>query len=1061
MLAGFLPLMACTDDFLVEKNDNFNSSESITFTASVALAGAEGTRAETNSFEPLVLQSEEDRDFPIYLHTYEHALGEKIEDMGMENTRGMQVNTPQALYEIHENFGIRGVFSESNEEIIHMHKAKLISTTNYQYWMPETPHRWPGNEKIQFTAVAPFSHIEKLENPVYGENSFSFSYTAEKSVSGDKDAEAQTDLVTAVAHLSRPQTEDNNYRIPLTFNHALSAVKFAVRDVLKGKVISVTVRGIKNQGDCVYTADDYSLDGKFEWSNQTGSESYTQIFNHEIEDGYANSADPDKDVVLNEKMPEKTFMFIPQQLTEEAEIEIIIERDDVSPAKIKMTGKILDNAVDEWKPGHEYVYTISTSKANWTYVFEVNGSYRNNTEIYMPSPADEAIYKDFVEGGGSKRPYYEVISYRYRTNNPAVKEPLPWKASHGDGNQFYYTKYYQTFEEKDKILYLDRDREPSERDAVPGATWLIDLYDTPLQGKGSVDKELHKLSFLEPIVTTNWDGDIQMYKKTPYSGNSEENPWDLSTFGGQTARNTANCYVVDREGWYAIPLYYGNAIKNGNVNEDAWRVKNHDLIPNRNIKNGTVTLYYQALWEFLDHTGNPIDTKTNKTGKIPTSYYKSAHLLWQDTYNVVENVKLAKVNGEDMIVFHINKNNLQQGNAVIGLSEHGQDLFNANTDEPKIVWSWHIWFNEHWLNEQGVSNAFSTSGFKTGINDISKMQEQGDLQVTVPRNASDNRTFHVSPYNIGWCDAKNVRYLSRYNVMEFVQYEKDGEKESGETAELPIIQDGRTIEYRIGNNVYFQFGRKDPFVGFIDDKSDLKPNYGKLGYTMKPQVRSISYSIQHPNEIFVGSAATPILYNEWNAEPSWNNTDNTLYEYYNLWNNTAYDKTKSTGESSASTLTHQEYFRSRKTVYDPSPAGYMIPPVGFFKILFKNEPNRYDNPYSDLDQTAFDASLNGFMYINIDHPIYRIYTRKGSGAEFFSLTGTGQRWYAKSGDGAGSNFNPPVVYLWSSQVTKRTDRTGYTIALGLDNTNYIISTAFYGRKAMARPVRCVRDVVRD
>ncbi len=1060
LLAGLLPMAACTDDFLQDNRVEVNTSESITFDASVALTSSSYSRSTTTSYEPLVLQAEDAADFPLYLHTYEHALGEKIEEMGAEMSRGVQVNTPKDLYEIHETFGIRGTYSNSGEDVIHMHETRLVSTDNYQYWAPVDPHRWPGTEKIQFTAIAPFSHVSKLKNIDYGKCRLSFSYEAEKSETGDKDAEVQADLVTAVADMARQETKDNNYRVPLTFHHALSAVKFAVRDVLKGKVISVTVKGIKSKGDCVYTADDNSLNGQFVWTNQSGSESYTQIFNHAVEDGYANASDPEKDVVLNEKMPEKTFMFIPQVLTEDAEIEVILEREGVSPAKIRMRGKILDNEVKEWKPGHEYVYTISTSKSNWTYVFEVNGSYRNNTEIYMPSPADEEIYKTFTDGGGSQRPYYEVLSYRFRTNNPDVKEALPWKASHGDGVQYYYTVHYKTFAEKDKILYLNRDREASERDAVPANKWLTDIEDTPFSGKGGWDKnnkEKHRLSFLSPIVTTDWNGDIAMYHKEPYSGNSEENPWDLSTFGGNTSRNTANCYVVDREGWYAIPLYYGNAIKNGAPNPNSWRVADHSVLPDRSKTASGVTYNYYALWEFKEHNGNGINTATGGTGKIPASYYKSAHLLWQDTYNVVENVKLATVKGEQMIVFHVNKDNLQQGNAMIGLSEHAQNMFSANTDDPKIVWSWHIWFNEHWLNEQGVSNAFSSTGFDTGFNSVSDMQQQGDLLVTVPRTATNNRTFYVSPYNVGWCDAKNVRYLSRYNTMDFVQYKTaDGDEPSGKTAQLPIIQDGRTIQYRIGNNVYFQFGRKDPFVGFIDNESELKPRYGRLNYKLKEQTRSIPYSIKNPHELFVGGSPDGYINNDWNKEDNWNNTGTLLTEFYNLWNNTAYNKTVTTN---ARQLTDTEFFTSLKTIYDPSPAGYMVPPTGFFKILFKTEPANYNLNGATVKPADLTTVLNGTKYDKLtDHPIYRIYTSRGSTTAFFSLTGTGHRWYANSSVGAGNNFNPQIVYLWSSNVTKSTnDRSGYSVALGLAGDNYIVSAAFNGRKSMARPVRCVRE----
>lgn len=1078
IVAGMLVMASCSDDFLRDNQDlPGNSSESVSFTASVALAGSSaGSRGATVSYEPLVLTDDDAPDYPLYLHSYEHPYGEDVAEMGEAASRGVQVNSPKDLYDTHKSFAVRSEFNSNGEELVHLHDTRRVNESgdNYVYWMPTDPHRWPSGGRLQFAAVAPYSYMSKLENAVYDENKISFSYTAEKSADGTTDAEAQTDLLAAVATMSREDSKEHDYRVPFTFNHALSAVKFAVRDVLKGKVISVTIRGVKGEGDCIYTADDNSLNGKFVWSNQSADESYTQIFNHPIEDGYANINDPDKDVVLNDKMPKMTFMLIPQVLTDNAEIEVIIERDPDENGntfnKIKVKGKILDNEVKEWKPGHEYVYTISTSKSNWTYVFEVNGSYRNNTEIYMPSPADEEIYETFVEGGGKKRPYYEVVSYRYRSNNPAVKENLRWKASHGDGVQYYYTKYYTTFADKDAILYEDREKGASERASVPGSTWLTDLHDTPLEGSGSVDKERHDISFLSPIVTTDWGGDIKMYNNEAYSGNSEENPWDLSTCGGQIQRNTANCYVVDREGWYAIPLYYGNSIKNGQPNPKSWKTGAKDYENER--YDGKDYTYY-ALSQFKDSRGVRMYGDGLETARIPDNYYQSAQLLWQETYDVIDKVKLATVKGEQMIVFHVNKDNLQQGNAQIGLSAHSAENFNKDgKNDPQIAWSWHIWFSEHWLNNAGLPNKFAKNNdFNTEFNDLSGMQEQGDLLVTVPRTSTDNHEFYVAPYNIGWCDAKNVRYLSRYNHMNFVQYDADGVKLSGKTAELPIIQDGRTIQYRIGNNVYFQFGRKDPFVGFIDNESDLKPKYGALdGYIKEPQGKTISYSIQNPHILFVGGAEA-VVNNEWNKEDGWND----YTEYYTLWNNTAYDKTK----NDAHEMTEMEYFTSQKTIYDPSPAGYMVPPSGFFKILFKKEPawedhmaldgnnKKIDNGYNENGSRYtlqnFKATLNGDRTTYEDHPVYIIYTSRNSTSKFFSLTGTGHRWYSTTQGGnpfgAGNNFNPQLVYLWSSNVTKnRIDRSAFSMSLGLDNNGmYIISAALNGRKSMARPVRCVQE----
>lgn len=1054
-------MTGCLDEPLAD-TDCFDNPDAISFTA-VTGTGAVGasTRAgeEKQLYEPLVL-TDDAASQTLYLHTYDsERIGfEPGDDVQSDETdgaqtRGNQIETAEDLIKFHKDFMVHAEFKDDQVEYIEWSKTQVSSANNY--WRTEKTRYWPGDRELSFMAVSPTAEFNSLNNQVFSDLHAAFSYTAKKS-GNNRDAEAQTDLLLAAGACNKPNSV--NGRAPLKFHHALSAIKFAVRDVLDGEVVNIKIIGVKGAGDCVFAADDDGT-GLFAWSNQSGDETYSQNFNYQITDrGYASPDDESKDIVMNDAMPSKTFMLIPQQIPDDAMIEVTLKRTDPNVnQEITVRGKIKANNVTEWKPGHEYVYTISTSKDNWVYVFNVNGNYRNHSEIYMPCPADADIFKTYTEGGGTNRPYYEVVSYRYHANNFNVTEKLPWKASHGDGVQYYYTYLYQSFAEKDQVLYLDRPRHHSVRADIPAAQWLTDLFATPLQGSGSTAPERHNLSFMPTIVTTDWHGDEKMYQNNPYANNSESNPWDLSTFGGQTSRNTANCYVIDRVGWYAIPLYYGNAVKNGAANSGAWKT-NSSVCPDRKATYKNVTFRYYGLWEFKDHKGNEISTQTGNTGRIPDSYYKSAHLLWQDTYNVIENVKLATVNGEQMIVFHVNKDNIQQGNAIIGLSEDTENNFNKTN--PKIVWSWHIWFNEHWLNNSGVSNAFASNGFDTSINSVSQMQNQGDLDVTVPKSGNTTQNFRVSPYNIGWCDAKNVRYLSRYNTMDFVQYEKDGVKKSGRTAQLPIIQDGRTIQYRIGNNVYFQFGRKDPFVGFIDDKSDLKPNFGKLEYTLKPQLRSIAYAIQHPHELFVGAAATEnggtaTANNEWNGEDNWNNSSTQLIEFYNLWNNTSYNKTV----SNAAAMTANEYFTSRKTVYDPSPAGYVVPPAGFFKILFRSNPSTYNVQGGNATEANLTTVLNGVKHTNASgHPIYRIFTKRGDSSKFFSLTGTGHRWYANSLVGPGNNFNPQIAYLWSSNVTKTiNDRGAYTIAVGVEGNGYIVSTAFNGRKAMARPIRCIRE----
>lgn len=1102
---------ACSDDDLFTRRQLQYDTDALLFEAYIGKTNV-ATRAEDTQEEldPLVLEG---GDKPLYLHTYvcDQSFNpvENPESDTVAATRGLQVNSIADFIEVYQNFGVQARYTKNFDDeyispisTVKISQSAADAAVDCAVWRVDgNKVYWPGdNAMLSIHAWAPATLPLVLTNLEKAPGQVKFSYEAQRSADGKTDAEAQTDLLWAVVDCNKKMAiEDaalDAYKAAkLQFTHPLSAIKFEVRDVLGGTIKSISIKNVLTKGNCIYqlTANndgEYvdTQNGVYTWSDQNTVGDFHQDFNVTVNGQTqrptdVNATNSVADESVTAKKPKATFMMIPQKISEDAEIEIVMVQTGRKNAdgtaapdqEVTLSGKILDNEVKEWLPGKEYVYTISTNSANWTYVFDVKGSYRNNTEIYMPCPADVEDENGFYANGANQGyvPYFEVKSYRYRSNNPAITEPLPWKAEHSIGVQSFYTigdnneLVYKTFAEKDAVLYQNRIKEPSERDPIPASEWFKDLnkvngyvWETDannddlrrLKGNGGTNYEKHELSFHDAIVTTDWAGDIAMYKKEPYSGNSESNPWDLSTFGGQRSRNTANCYVVDREGWYSIPLYYGNAITNGVSTSSAWISNLQDSYYDYSSDH----YCYKALTKFKDHRGEELNESA--TGEIPENYYNSAsaRLLWQDAYDAIDSVRLDKENKR--IVFHVNRDNIQQGNAVIGLSEHTMNSWDPK--EPKIVWSWHIWINEHWLNDNGISNAFASTGFNTSTNDTSGMQEQGDLLVTVPQNGSKNYEYSVAPYNIGWCDAKNVRYLSRYDVMQFVQYEKDwNTSEYTKVGSLPIIQDGRTIQYKYGNTTYYQFGRKDPFVGFLNHESTLKDDYGDLVNAISPQLKTLSFSIQHPNQLFVGAVThdNNYYYHDW-CDDGWGKEP--LTEYYNLWNTKEYNKNTAIGSNN---LQEEEYFTYGKTIYDPSPAGYVVPPVGFYKILFTEDPN-INNSYqiSDLNLSSLESKLNG---TRIDDFTYRIYTKRSiNSSPYFTLTANGNRWWAKKTGtlpGPGENFNGHICYLWTNGVTKiNKDRSAYGIALGNDqqgDEKYIISATFAGRKSMGRAIRPIRE----
>lgn len=1025
LLSAAALLTGCNDDVELPGGDqpSWNNPDVISFTAGIGEPSRVMSRAageEKRLYEPLELNGD-GSELTLYLHT---CLSDRIgyrpgEPAAADTTalsRGVQVDTMEAFIKHHTDFAVTALYDDATATYMPWLNAGRSAIDNI--WVPDRTYYWPSQQTLRFYAVAPSAELGNLkELEGVSRNTINFQYTARKGndiggYGADRDAEAQPDLMLAASTCNK--MTGSNGHAPLQFNHALSAIKFAVRDVLDGKVVNIRITGVYGSGTCIYTAADDSAGGTVTWSNFTSKTTYSQNFNYEIaQRPVIDPNDGSQDILLNGDMPEKTFMLIPQAIPDDARIEVTLRRNNPGldengnqlPAEITVGARIKGNGIEEWLPGREYVYTISTSKDNWVTVFRVYGNHEKSTgahdiegnldgnQIYIYSPSNKKhdTYKDNA--------YFKVQSYRYRANDREYVEALPWTATHGDGKQYRNGAY--TGEEFD----------------LPASEWITDTSARKLSGDGGTTWDIHKLTFAPHHVQTDWPGDLTMQTNAPYTGTSKDKPWDLSTSGGRNSkgRNTANCYVIDREGWYCFPLVYGNAIKNGSTNSKAY--------------DGTC---------FVNHAGERI------TGPyIDASYHGSADMVWADVFNAVSDVELIGTGKNAMIRFRANKGNMQQGNVIIA-------LYDKPNQKGNIVWSWHIWVNEHWLDPNpdtgGLPHAYNTGGsaFNFKANTKSGRRERGDVLLNNKHVGGNAQKYYIAPYNLGWCDPKNVDYLERPSDMVVVQYING---KAANTVTLPIIQKGAHIDYKYGNNTYYQWGRKDAIVGFVDHANTVKRNFGPKPYDVWPQYRTVAYAHKNPHILFCKGTGEAAKDDDW-----------CKTHYSNLW-----DSDGSTGKDNKS---------STKTVFDPSPPGYKVPPAYALRFIGTNNEGVYDS--SNSDNTAPLKKLNGKFgtdaagktdpYSYIISAVDYTYNGTITNANKIWLTSTGNRWYTDSRYDelkvkGGDNFNPQIVYLWS--CTPDGNNNAYGIALGYDETQtgkkYCVTSYFHGRRAMARPVRAIRE----
>ncbi len=480
---------------------------------SVATAtGTDGeplTRATKYGDSPVVMLGKGGRD-TLYLHASIDVNTATVDEESMAETRGVPVKTDN-FAAVCENFSVTAYTADEGKLFMSNELVKQSGNV----WSPANGTRYWPEDALNFFAYAPYSVNDKQVFPdgISINNqpkTIDFSYTV-PTTTDKRDAEAQPDVMFATTTCGRAETTGENGTVPLTFSHALAAVKFVANDIAGSTIKSITLKGLHGSGTCKYSAD--AEDSKYKWScTDDKNNTYTQTFDVKVEDQQQG-----EQPITGENSP-TTFMMLPQQL-EGATVEINLTTNDNK--QHTLTGKLNTGNLTEWKAGYVYTYKISSESINWTYVFDVT------PEIKLPLGKTSDVYK--------------VKSYRYRTQDESVKEAVPWEV----------TGVTATDNQKP----LDNPKS------------YVTEFKWDDGGMNDDQWKDYNIGVAKTVMHTSIEADKQL-KKNPTKG-SPESPYDLSTEGGGSM-TTANCYVVNAAGTYKLPLVYGNAIVNGRTNSPAY-----------------------------------------------------------------------------------------------------------------------------------------------------------------------------------------------------------------------------------------------------------------------------------------------------------------------------------------------------------------------------------------------------------------------------------------------------------------------------------------------------------
>ena len=461
-----------------------------------------------------------------------------------------------------------------------------------------------------------------------------------------------------------------------------------------------------------------------------------------------------------------------------------------------------------------------------------------------------------------------------RSRTGSATQNLPWKA--------YFTA-------------------ASDPTAVVGATVQSSWSETPLQDadgndwlslsaySGTGDANNVKVSLLGNELPSAIDLMVDAQAMTTAMNANNLGTVDLSrgafngsafAYSNRNPANTANCYVINGYGTFYIPLVYGNGIQNGSPAQ-AYR--------------GIAAA--NCLETFINADGQPITSDfILQDANLTRSGQYEARIVWQDVaagFQIIRDSDVAFVPAGsselsgvaalncDYLKFQVRQyqsqlsgRGIKPGNAVIALYDKGED---------KILWSWHLWF---------TNEAFGT--YK--------------IQYT---DNGDNAFLLSRP--IGWTPPitfKSGSTVSRAQKIVIVSVHDQTVRTSFNAIQNSYNRNTITAVYY--SATFYQWGRKDPFL----------PG-GMAAHSVNRAWSSLFYNVEDTKFLGVYSRGLKTVLHDMPSEG---------FEIKNPFIAINYDQATSDYAKNLKInyWTPNGSMYADKTVYDPSPSGFMVPP----KILF-------------------------------------------------------------------------------------------------------------------------------
>lgn len=475
--------------FSCEQEKSFNDEKLSENTLVFTLKGAPSTRSVENS---AIIE----KGVTFELGTDENGnsffMEETIQDLNAAwapATKGTPAYT-ENVGVLYEKMGVRA--GSSNYEFYSMDNSEGSATGEMVDggWRYQGEFTW-AQDAYDFYFWMPTTGNGITGTPTYGKTGNDLSITFDYKTPDT--AANQKDLIFAARNITKAEALDNRVNgVPVLFNHALTGVKFAIKNydaTKKITITSVSFTGLYDVGKCTITpakennyrdkpTDEYSSgDGRVVWPAANLSKSGASV---EIKSGTftfdengpvkfeggsfdskgnypASFSAAGNENNLNDKDASQTFWLIPQAMTDDVKLTIHYTfGSDEDQTWVIDFGTIVAARGDVWKAGQLRTYTLKVDDINVHIADEISSSHikqniaitnTGNTDAFIRatiignwcSPDGAAVfgYTDFVDNPGQ---YVEIPSWTI--DNPgegAAFVGLPatgWVR--GKDNYFYY-----------------------------------------------------------------------------------------------------------------------------------------------------------------------------------------------------------------------------------------------------------------------------------------------------------------------------------------------------------------------------------------------------------------------------------------------------------------------------------------------------------------------------------------------------------------------------------------------------------------------------------------------